>query len=74
MGASAPEAPPPPTPVSAPDEGSMIVEDQLTHNFMPKPDHTTKDRVYAAEQNVSRSWKWFCSKLPMTLTSRFMET
>ena len=33
MGASAPEASPPP-PVSAPDEGSMIVEDQLIHNFM----------------------------------------
>ena len=44
IGASAPEAPPPPT-VSAPDEDSMIVEDQLTHNFMPNPGRTTKGRV-----------------------------
>ena len=26
-------------------EGSMIVEDQLTHNFMPKPDRTTQGRI-----------------------------
>ena len=25
-------------------EGNMIVEDQLTHNFMPKPDSTTQGR------------------------------
>ena len=35
----------PPPPVSAPDEDSMIVEDLLTHNFMPNPDRTTKGRV-----------------------------
>ena len=29
---------------------------------------------FAAMQNVSRSWQWFCSKMPLTLTSRFMET
>ena len=29
---------------------------------------------FAAVQNVSRSWQWFCSKMPLTLTSRFMET
>ena len=26
-------------------KGSMIVEDQLTHNFMPKSDHTTQGRI-----------------------------
>ena len=26
-------------------DGSMIVEDQLTHNFMPKPDRTTEGRI-----------------------------
>ena len=29
---------------------------------------------FAAVQNVSRIWQWFCSKMPLTLTSRFMET
>ena len=26
-------------------EGNIIVEDQLTHNFMPKPDRTTQGRI-----------------------------
>ena len=29
---------------------------------------------FAAVRNVSRSWQWFCSKMPLTLTSRFMES
>ena len=56
-------------------EGNVIVEDQLTHNFK-RGSRTAPPKVvfYAAVQNVSRSWQWFCSKMPLTLTSRFMET
>ena len=71
MGASVPEAPPPP--VSAPDEDSMIVEDQLTHNFMPNPDRTTKGRVLRRSAKCEQKLEMIlCSKLPMTLTSRFI--
>ena len=56
-------------------EGNVIVEDQLTHNFKRRSRTAPPKAVfYAAVQNVSRSWKWFCSKMPLTLTSRFMET
>ena len=56
-------------------EGNVIVEDQLTRNFKRRSQTAPPKAVsYAAVQNVSRSWKWFCSKLPLTLTSRFMET
>ena len=56
-------------------EGNMIVDDQLTHNFKRRSRTAPPKAVsYAAVQNVSRSWKWFCSKLPLTRTSRFMET
>ena len=56
-------------------EGHVIVEDQLTHNFKRRSRTAPPKAVfYAAVQNVSRSWQWFCSKMPLTLTSRFMET
>ena len=65
-------------------EGNVIVEDQLTHNFK-RGSRTAPPKAvfYAAvwaeceqnvRQNVSRNWQWFCSKMPLTLTSRFMET
>ena len=52
-------------------EGNVIVEDQLTHSGSRT---APPKAVFCAVQNVSRSWQWFCSKMPLTLTSRFMET
>ena len=48
---------------------------KMTHNFKRRSRTAPPKAVfYAAMKNMSRSWKWFCSKMPLILTSRFMET